>query len=99
MNELNPLKKMCQLDFKVLRLTSIFPLYSIHSSIIDYRYRTRALKSQHLEESDDESFSNEMDFTSEADLFFGDEDSNVPDQVEMKKADIMSEKILRNISA
>lgn len=101
----NPLKGVCTNEFKVvhvLQSTSEFlPVVfdksyfcqfncTLHSSLLDYRFRQRPLKSFWIydKEDDDEG---PLEAITETDFFFADEEGHVPGYVNPRDVDSLVE--------
>ena len=112
-NDNNPLKKVSSLEFRVLNLVQGVSEYlpvvfdstffcqmhgTIHSSLIDYRWRTKPLTQHYLDDSDSDDGEDMMPYENEADMFFGDEDHNLPDQVDMERANRLHEEYIRQMA-
>lgn len=97
----DPLKGVSTLEFKLLNVpqgvseflpvvfdTSYFCQFNctVHSSLLDYRFRQRPLKQFWIydQEDDDEG---PFDQLTETDFFFADEDGKVPDYISLKDVD------------
>jgi hypothetical protein len=66
---------------------------SVHSTLLDFRFRTRPLRSLFLAESDDDE--PETSGQPEADFFFADMDGNLPRQVDPEKLDRLSDEYVK----
>ena len=65
------------------------------SSLVDYKFRNYSLRQYQFDQKEEDSDSSEEKFENEGTYFFGDEDGNVPAQVDMKKADEISEEYIK----
>lgn len=66
---------------------------SIHSTLSDFWFRIRPLKSLFELDDEDESFSNQ-NYKSEADFFFSDSEGNVPSELNVRDVDDVHEAYL-----